>query len=146
MTADAFVKSWYGSTEPTIADKIKSLFRNEKVSLARRAIMAHYRIKSALTRVRAYIDRLNDRDRELFERAVDAIMRNDGMRAKIYINEVAEIRKVARQLIKIEYVLEQASLRLETFLTVGETLTSIIPVVDVVKEASKILSSIVPDV
>ncbi len=146
MGADTFIKNWYGSNEPTIADKIKGLFKTEKVPLARRAIMAHYRIKSALNRVRAYIDKLNERDRELFERAVESLMRKDEPHAKIYVNEVAEIRKVARQLLKIEYVLEQASLRLETFIIVGETFTNIIPVVDVIKEASKILRGIAPDV
>ncbi len=147
MVADSFVKNWYGSNEPTLADRIRGFFRNEgKAPLARKAIMANYRIKMALSRVRAYIDKLRERDRDLFERAVEALMRKDEAHAKMYVNEVAELRKVARQLLMIEYVLEQASLRLETFIIVGETFTNIIPVVGVIKEASRILRGIAPDV
>ncbi len=146
MDSNSFVKSWYGSNEPTIADKLKGLFKNEREPLARKAIMAHYRIKAALSRIRAYIDKLNDRDRELFERAVEALMRKDEVHAKIYVNEVAEIRKVARQLLTVEYVLEQASLRLETFVMIGEAFTAVIPVVGVIKEAANILRGIAPDV
>ena len=146
MDSNSFIKNWYGSNEPTIADKLRNLFKNEREPLARKAVMAHYRIKSALSRVRAYIDRLNDRDRELFERAVEALMRKDEVHAKIYVNEVAEIRKVARQLLTVEYVLEQASLRLETFVMIGEAFTAVIPVVGVIKEAANILRGIAPDV
>ncbi len=146
MNPNTYIKKWYGENEPTIADKIKSLFRtggNEP--LAKRAVMAHYRIKSALSRIRAYVDRLNERDKELFEKAVESLMRKDEIHAKIYVNEVAEIRKVARQLLMVEYVLEQASLRLETFIILGNAFGDIVPVVGIIKEASNILKGIAPD-
>lgn len=146
MKPEDYLKKWYGASGPTIADKIKNLFKiGPEEPLAKRAVMAHYRIKSALSRIRAYIDRLNERDRELFERTVESLMKKDEIRAKIYANEVAEIRKVAKQLLMVEYVLEQASLRLETFIIVGGAFGDIVPVIGIVKEASNILKSIAPD-
>ena len=147
MDPNTYVKKWYGSNEPTLADKLRGIFKGGgREPLARRAIMAHYRLRSALGRVKSYIDKLGERDKELFEKAVEALMRRDEPHAKIYVNEVAEIRKVARQLLVVEYVLEQASIRLETFVILGNAFSDIVPVVGVIKEASGLLKGIAPDV
>ena len=140
-----FSKMWDGGSEPTIMDKIRGFLSNDREPVVKKAVMANYRIKSALGRVRAYVDKLNARDRELFNRAVEALMRRDELRAKMYINEVAEIRGIAKQLLMVEYVLEQASLRLETFLIIGHAIKEVLPVVDVVKQASGLLKGLAPD-
>lgn len=145
MAEKAFERAWYGASEPTIGEKLKSIFKNDKEPLSKRAVMANYRVRSALNRVRSYIDRINERDKELFERAVESLMRKDEARAKIYVNEVAEIRKIARQLLTVEYVLEHASIRLDTFMIVGEAFTTVAPVVGILKEAANILRGIAPD-
>lgn len=146
MDPKSYVKNWYGSNQPTIADKIKNLLKPDNEPLAKKAITAHYRIKSALSRVKAYIDRLNEKDRELFEKAVEALIRRDEVHAKMYVNEVAEIRKIAKQLLMVEYVLEQASLRLETIMILGQAFGDIAPVVSIVKDAGSLLRGIAPDI
>ncbi len=145
MGAARFAQMWEGSREPTIVDKIRGFLSHDNEPMAKKAIMANYRIKAALGRIRAYIDKLNARDRELFSRAVEALMRRDEYRAKMYVNEVAEIRSIAKQLLTVEYVLEQASLRLETFLIVGGAIKEVLPVIDIVKEASGLLKGLAPD-
>jgi len=76
--------------------------------------MAHYKLRTTLSRLDVYIGRLQERDRRLFERVVEGYMSKDTARAAMYANEVAEIRKVVRQLIATQIALEQVELRLET--------------------------------
>ncbi|WFO75277.1 hypothetical protein J4526_09485 [Desulfurococcaceae archaeon MEX13E-LK6-19] len=146
MDPKSYMKNWYGSNQPTIADKIRSFLKPDNEPLAKKAITAHYRIKSALSRVKAYIDRLNEKDKELFEKAVEALIKRDEVHAKMYVNEVAEIRKIAKQLLMVEYVLEQASLRLETIMILGQAFGDIAPVVSIIKDAGSLLRGIAPDI
>lgn len=146
MNPSSYMKKWYGEEQQSIADKIRNILKPDNEPLARKAITAHYKIKSALSRVKAYIERLNEKDRELFEKAVEALMKKDEIHAKMYVNEVAEIRKMAKQLLMVEYVLEQVSLRLETVIFLGQAFVDIAPVLSVIKDAGTILKGIAPDV
>jgi len=132
----------FGTREPTVGEKIKSFFKNDKEPLEKKAIMAHYRIKTAIGRVRSYIDRLSQKDRELFERVVEALMKRDEARAKMYAKEVSEIRKISKQLLMVEYVLEHAAIKLETFMIFGGAITELKPVLAVMKQAVGVLRSV----
>ncbi len=136
----------FGTREPTVGEKIKSFFKNDKEPLEKKAIMAHYRIKTAIGRVRSYIDRLSQKDRELFERVVEALMKRDEARAKMYAKEVSEIRKISKQLLMVEYVLEHAAIKLETFMIFGGAITELKPVLAVMKQAVGVLRSVAPDI
>ncbi|MEM1772388.1 MAG: hypothetical protein QXQ71_00995, partial [Desulfurococcaceae archaeon] len=87
--------------EDTIADKLRKLFTNEQDSMEKKAIIAQYRLKTAMGRIANYIEKLSERDKVLFENIVDAMIKKDEMRAKMYAKEVAEIRKISKQLLTV---------------------------------------------
>jgi division protein CdvB (Snf7/Vps24/ESCRT-III family) len=132
--------------EETIGEKIKKLFVNEQDSLEKKAIIAQYRLKTAMGRIANYLEKLSERDKVLFESIVDALMRRDEVRAKMYAREVAEIRKISKQLLTVQYALEHAALKLETFLIYGGAVNEVVPVIGVMKEAIGIVKNIAPDV
>lgn len=136
--------SW--KREETIGDKLRKIFTNDKDPVEKRAILAQYRIKAALGRINNYLDKLSERDKELFENIVDALTRKDEMRAKMYAKEVAEIRKISKQLITVQYALEHAVLKLETFVIYGGAVNEVVPVLSVMGEAVKVLRSVAPDI
>lgn len=138
--------SWFGPREPTIGEKLKSLFKTDREPIEKKAILAHYRIKTALGRVNSYIDKLNQRDKELFQQVVDALMKRDEVRAKMYAKEVSEVRKITKQLYTVQYVLEHAALKLETFMIFGGAITELKPVIAVMRQAVSVLKSVAPDV
>lgn len=132
--------------EETIGDKLKRLFTNEQESMEKKAIIAQYRLKTAMGRIANYIEKLSERDKVLFENIVDALMKKDELRAKMYAKEVAEIRKISKQLLTVQYALEHASLKLETFVIYGGAVNEVMPVIGIMKEALGIVKNIAPDV
>jgi division protein CdvB (Snf7/Vps24/ESCRT-III family) len=132
--------------EETIGDKIKKLFTNQEDSMEKKVIIAQYRLKTAMGRINNYIEKLSERDKILFDNIVDALMKKDETRAKMYAGEVAEIRKISKQLLTVQYALEHASLKLETFLIYGGAVNEVAPVIGVMREAVGIVKNIAPDV
>ena len=132
--------------EETIGEKIKKIFVNEQDSLEKKAIIAQYRLKTAMGRIANYLEKLSERDKVLFENIVDALVKRDEVRAKMYAREVAEIRKISKQLLTVQYALEHAALKLETFLIYGGAVNEVVPVIGVMKEAIGIVKNIAPDV
>ncbi len=132
--------------EETIGDKIRKLFTNENESLEKKTILAQYRLKTAMGKIASYIDKLSERDRILFENIVDAMIKKDELRAKMYAKEVAEIRKITKQLLTVQYALEHASLKLETFMIYGGAINEVAPVIGVMREALGIVKNIAPDI
>jgi division protein CdvB (Snf7/Vps24/ESCRT-III family) len=139
-----FVKGWSGRQEPTIGERIRNAFKSQE-PLRYRLAMAHYKLRAMLNKLDIYIGRLQERDRILFERVVEAHMSKDTARASMYANEVAEIRKISKQLIATQIALEQVELRLETFTELGDVFSNLIPVIGVVKELRNAMRGVMPE-
>ncbi|MEM1826167.1 MAG: hypothetical protein QXX35_05375, partial [Desulfurococcaceae archaeon] len=58
----------------------------------------------------------------------------------------AEVRRVSKQLITAKYALEQASLKLETFLTFEGAIRELPSVIKVMQEAIELTKTVAPDV
>jgi division protein CdvB (Snf7/Vps24/ESCRT-III family) len=137
LSGKDFHKIWAGN------DKIK--LPKSKDPLKTRIIEAQYNVRSMISRLDAYIARMQERDKVLFERVVDAQMSKDATRAAMYANEVAEIRKITKQLITTQVALEQVSLRLETITELGDVYVNLIPVMGVINELKTSLKGIMPE-
>ncbi|MEM1683728.1 MAG: Snf7 family protein [Ignisphaera sp.] len=142
MAISDFEKRWAGG--PTVREKAKEIFKR-KEPIKQKLVMANYKIRSIVSRLDVFIDRLRDRDRTLFERVVDALTQGDETRAAMYANEIAEIRKMVRQLSITQVALEQVALRIETVLVTGDVLSGLLPVAGVIKELRNIVRGIMPE-
>jgi division protein CdvB (Snf7/Vps24/ESCRT-III family) len=130
----------------TIGDKLKSLFGGPDEPIDRKIILAHYKVKTSLGRLNSYLDKLEQRDRELFQSIVESLMKKDEKRAKMYAREVAEIRRISKQLITAKYALEQVALKLETYLIFGGATKELVPVVGIMREAVDLMKGAGTDV
>ncbi|MEM3202898.1 MAG: cell division protein CdvB1/B2 [Saccharolobus sp.] len=139
MLGRDFQKIWGDNQE-------KFKVKNSKEPLKYKLVHAHYKISSMISRLDAYIDRMQERDKILFERVVEAQMAKDAQRAAMYANEVAEIRKISKQLLTTQIALEQVELRLETVTELGDVFVNLIPVLGVVNELRSTLKGILPEV
>ncbi len=139
MLGKDFQKIWGEKEE-------KYKFKGSKEPLKYRLVQAHYKISSMISRLDAYISRMQERDKVLFERVVEAQMAKDTQRAAMYANEVAEIRKISKQLLTTQIALEQVELRLETVSELGDIFVNLIPVIGVVNELKSTLRGIMPEV
>lgn len=90
--------------------------------------------------------KLHQRDTDLFQRCVGAQASNDPGHAKIFANECAEIRKIAKVVLASQLALERVILRLETVEEFSEVMVEISPLMSIVKETKSKISGIVPQV
>jgi len=121
-------------------DKIHSAPLKERIEHAK------FRLQTQYEKLDQTYSRIQQRDKELFQRCVGAQLSNDFAHAKIFANECAEIRKIAKVVLGSELALERVILRLETVGEFGTIYAEIAPVIGIVKETRSKIASIVPQV
>ncbi|AHC50938.1 hypothetical protein SUSAZ_02300 [Sulfolobus acidocaldarius SUSAZ] len=137
MISKEFQKIWEGNQKVKIP--------KSKDPLKYRLVQAQYRVRSMVSRLDVYIGRMQERDKVLFERVVESQMSKDQSRAAMYANELAEIRKITKQLLTTQIALEQVSLRLETVTELGDIFANLIPVMGVINELKTSLKGVMPE-
>jgi division protein CdvB (Snf7/Vps24/ESCRT-III family) len=116
------------------------------VPLKERIAEASYRLQAQLDKLEQMYTKLQQRDRELFQRCVGAQVSKDIDRARIYANESAEIRKIAKVVLGSQLALERVILRLETVRDFGDMMVQMAPVMSIVKDTKAKIAGIVPQV
>lgn len=114
--------------------------------LKERIARALYKLNVQLEKLDQKASRLEQRDREIFERCIGAHLAKDYAHAAIYANECAEIRMMAKIVISAELALERVILRLQTIEEIGDVLSQMAPVVGVVRETRGKLAGVIPEV
>jgi len=111
------------------------------------------KITEAATRLRIQsnkldqsVNRMESRDRQMFDKVVKSLMSKDKERATLYANECAEIRKVAKVMIGSQLALERVLVRMETVGDLGDVLVSIAPAVEVIRGIKDTIRIVVPEV
>ncbi|MEM0044211.1 MAG: Snf7 family protein [Sulfolobales archaeon] len=135
-------KRWEGGE--SIGEKFRKAF-SKKEPVKYRLLMSNYKIKALASRIEVQLERLKERDRALFERVVEAIISKDNARATMLANEIAEIRKAAKQLAMVQVALEQISMRIETVVLLGDTFASLAPVLGVVRDLRGLVRGLMPE-
>ncbi len=90
--------------------------------------------------------RLQQKDRDMFQKCVAAQLSKDLSHAQLYASECAEIRKMAKIVLESEIALERAIIRLQTVEQLGEILVQMLPVVSVVNETRGKIEGVIPEV
>jgi len=107
---------------------------------------ASFRLRAQLDKLDHMYSRLQQRDRDLFQRCVGAQVSKDFAHSKLYANECAEIRKIARTVLGSQLALEKVILRLETVEEFGNIVSQMAPVMSIVKETKSKIAGVVPQV
>ncbi len=114
--------------------------------LKERINKALFRLSSQKDKLGHMSARLQQRDREMFQRCIGAQLSKDNAHAALYANECAEIRKMAHITISSELALERVVLRLQTIEEFGDVIAQIAPVVGVVRETRGRIAGVIPEV
>jgi division protein CdvB (Snf7/Vps24/ESCRT-III family) len=144
VMSERFSRKW-SRDGGSIFSRMTGFFRS-KQSLSEQILTVTFRINSLKTRLEQESYRLLQRDRDLFEKCVQALTSRDDLRAKIYANEVAELRKITGLILRSQLALEQVSLRLETIRDFGNLASVIAPVTRVVGVLRSQLSGFMPQI
>ncbi|WP_449463326.1 Snf7 family protein [Tardisphaera miroshnichenkoae] len=139
---------------------IKNWEKEYDVGIVKRAVMKVHPGMPLKERINHIIYRLNtqkqileqtaykmeQRDKEFFEKVTEALINKDEARAKMYANECAEVRKMAKVVLRSQLALEQVALRLETIEEFGDVAVSMAPLAQVVGSIRGELSGVMPTV
>jgi len=128
----------------TIFRKVEE--RIHPVPLKERITHASFRLHAQLDKLEHTYTRLHQRDNDLFQRCVGAQVSNDPGHAKIYANECAEIRRIAKVVLGSQLALERVILRLETVEEFTDVMVELAPLMCIVKETKSKIAGIVPQV
>jgi division protein CdvB (Snf7/Vps24/ESCRT-III family) len=123
-----------------IEDRVHPTPLNERI------VHASFRLNTQLEKLEQMYTRLEQKDRDLFQRCVGAQVSKDIAHARIYANECAEIRKIAKVVLGSQLALEKVLLRLETIKEFGDVMQHMGPVMGIVKETKEKIQGIVPQV
>ena len=116
------------------------------VPLKERIDQALWRLGSQKEKLEHMSSRLQQRDKEMFQRCIGAQLSKDSAHAALYANECAEIRKMAHITLSSELALERVVLRLQTIEEFGDVMAQIAPVIGVVRETRGRVAGVIPEV
>ena len=122
---------------------IKGLIRpgaplRQKIELASR------RVEAQIQYLNGAINMLTERDKALFQKVVEAYSKREMQRAKVYANELAEIRKMTNFMMNAELALERVALRLRTVTQLGNVTAALAPVGKVLQSIRSGVAGIFP--
>jgi len=118
----------------------------EKVNYQDRLIDILTQLKIQSEKLNRTAERLRHRGKELFEQCVRAEQERDTARATVYANEIAQLRKMMRTIIKSQLSLDKVILRLETVKEFGDVMHVLQPATTIIKQVQGELSGLVPEV
>jgi len=139
------IKNWEREPKEPLREKIGGMF-GHRTPLKEKIAMCIYRLKTQKSKIAESSSRMQQRDRDYFNKCVAAQMAKDSARAAMYANECAEVRKMAKTTLRCELALEQISLRLETVEQFGDLAATMGPVVGVVQTIKTQIQGIMPQV
>ena len=145
MLPEEFVRRWQErEAETPFYTKIKEAVRPPG-SLKSRLNSAIKRVKLQIRRLEKAANRFSKRDKSLFARTVKAYSKREILRANVFANELAEIRKMEKMTIQARLALEQIVLRLTTVSELGDVLSMLAPTVSVLRNVRRGLAGVLPE-
>ena len=142
----------------SFTDKRNALKNNEKLSQAflgkvKPDAPLKNRLDAAQKKLQLQINRLSEIDTKLkqkndviFEKIVSAKKSNDENYARVYANELAEIRKHNKMISNAKLSMEQIQIRLNTVSELGDVVVTLSPCMSLIKGLSTSLGGMMPTV
>ena len=138
-----FNKEWEG-TEGGVIDRVVSTIRPQQ-PLRYKLSLAIKRIETQAQALENAINNLSRRDKSLFSKVVDAYSEHDIKRAKVYANELAELRKTINLMSNAKLALERIALRLGTITHMGNAASVIAPALEILKDVRSGIVGLMPN-
>ena len=138
-----FQKTWSKPQSQGLGERFTEAIK-PKGALKPRVQVAIQRLQKQIANLDGMLTKLNERDAKLFERIVAATQQHDAQTSKVLSNELAEIRKVSKVLGNARIALEQIELRLSTANDLGDTITTIMPTIGLMRSLKSSLTKFMP--
>jgi division protein CdvB (Snf7/Vps24/ESCRT-III family) len=92
------------------------------------------------------LDKLNGREKSLFNQVVSHMQKHDLQESKVLSNELAQVRKSSRMISQLKTSLDQVHLRLDSTIDVGNVMAALGPAMGSLTNLRSGLSGVMPEV
>lgn len=140
-----FLKEWDRDSKEPVISRVNAKFHH-RPPIKEQLSGALYRLRVQQNKLESAAMRMQQHDKDIFTKCVNAQVAHDVARASMYANECAEVRKMAKVTLQCQLALEQVSLRLETIEEFGDMAKLMAPVASVVHSIKNQISGLIPEV
>ena len=130
-------------TQPSISSKIKNIAKPPE-NIKEQISVVIKRINVQTKTLDIAVKRFENRDAAIFQRVVKAMADRDQARANILASELGEIRKVEKMLTQTSIALESVSMRLNTVSEIGDLVAVLAPAASVLNNIRTGMSTVLP--
>jgi division protein CdvB (Snf7/Vps24/ESCRT-III family) len=130
--------------QPSLSSKIKSIGKPSE-NVKEQISLVIQRLDVQTKKLDIAVKRFENRDAALFQCVVKALSERDKARANIFASELWEIRKVEKMLMQESLALESVSMRLSTVSEIGDLVTVLAPAASVLNNIRSGMSTILPE-
>ena len=142
----------------SFSDKWHALKNNEKLSqafmgrvkpdapLKNRLDIAQKKLQLQITKLAEIDTKLQQKNNAIFEKIVNSKKANNETYAKVYANELAEIRKHQKMINNAKLSMEQIQIRLNTVSELGDVVVTLSPCMSLIKGLNSDLGGMMPTV
>jgi len=121
--------------------KVKS-----EAPLKNRLDIAQKKLQSQIIKLAEVDEKLQQKNNAIFEKIVSLKKSNNETYAKVYANELAEIRKHQKMITSAKLSMEQIQIRLNTISELGDVVVTLSPCMSLIKGLSTSLDGMMPTV
>jgi len=140
------IRNWEKNDREPLFARIEGKIRPSDKSMRDRITAAVFRLKTQQNKLELASLKMQQRDKELFKKCVDAQIAKDNARASMYAEECAEIRKIAKVTLHCQLAIERAMFRLEAVQEFGDIAFHMAPVANVIHSLRTQISGVMPEV
>ena len=123
-----FQDKWSRPAKQGLMERITDTVK-PKGALKPRVEAAVKRLQAQIAKMDGMVNKLKQRDQEIFQKIVVATQQHDTYSSKVLSNELVEVRKVGKILGNAKMGLERIELRLTTFHDLGDTVVTLMPTI-----------------
>ena len=139
-----FDKTWARQETQSVTGKLREAVKPQG-ALKPRIQTAVNKLQVQISKMDTMLNKLHERDAQLFQRVVTAMQQHDTSTSRVLSNELAEIRKVTKMLGNARMSLEQVQLRLTTIHDLGDAMVAIGPAMSTMKGLKASLGRFMPE-
>ena len=143
----SFLNKWKDTVKNN--EKLTSAFMGKvkpEAPLKNRLEVAQKKLQLQITKLDEIDTKLNQKNNAIFEKIVEAKKSNYETYAKVYANELAEIRKHEKMVNNAKLSMEQIQIRLNTVSELGDVVVTLSPCMSLIKGLSSSLGGMMPTV
>ena len=123
-----FQDKWSRPAKQGLMEKLTDTVK-PKGALKPRVETAVKRLQAQISKMDGMVNKLKQRDQEIFQKIVTATQQHDSYSSKVLSNDLVEVRKVSKILGNAKMGLERIELRLTTFHDLGDTVVTLMPTI-----------------